>query len=117
MKPFIPPDATGMRDYFSVLLEHEPKLQAHLLEVCRQIPSLAALLRTLTPEEVEARRRASIALLKAAVFDGHWAALAAEQREQGALYANLDVPFADWCALVSAFQNVMVPHLVAAYGK
>src|SRR6188768_2683553 len=106
MTSFAPPDAAGTRDYLAVLLEHEPKVNARLLEVCRQVPSLQALLDLFTPEQLEARRKANLDALRAAA-SGDWSPLRSRQRAQGELYANHDVPFGDWYQLVGALQKVM----------
>src|SRR5688572_11509938 len=102
MKRFVAPDASGMRDYLDVYVEHEPKVFAHLLDVCRQTPALAALLQTLSPQELETQRQLSIQRLRTAVLEGAWEPMFAEQRRQGALYANLGVPFTDWYELIGA---------------
>ena len=114
MRTFTPPDPSGLRDYFEVHSRHEDELHTHLLEVCKAIPSLGALLRRMTADEVAAQRAQSLELLRGAV-GGDWKPLLEQQRIQGALYATMDLPFGDWFDLLSAFQRVMVPHLVAAY--
>lgn len=116
MKPFVPPDAAGMKDYFDVYFQHEPELNAHLIEVCRRIPGLKLLVERMPPDQLEAQRKQSLDNLKAA-SEGNWKPLLETQREQGAGYATMDIPFNEWFDLVSAFQRVMIPHLVTAFAK
>src|SRR4051794_8747162 len=114
MKPFVPPDAAGMKDYFTVYEKQEAELNAYLLEVCREIPTLGALLNRMTPQQLDQQRLESMSLLRKAV-DGDWKPLLANQRSQGATYATMNISFAEWFDLIGAFQKVMIPHLVKAY--
>lgn len=116
MKPFVPPDAAGMKDYFDVYFPHEPELHEHLMDVVRKTPGLRVLVERMPPEQIEAQRKQSLELLKQAA-GGNWQPLLENQRQQGQLYATMNLPFAEWFDLVSAFQRVMVPHMVAAYVK
>ncbi len=116
MKPFVPPDAAGMKDYFEVYVRREPELHAHLMEVVRTIPGLSAVLQRMPPEQLEAQRKQGLELLKTAV-EGNWQPLLENQRQQGQMYATMNLPFSEWFDLISAFQRVMIPHLVSALAK
>ena len=117
MKTFTPPDAAGMRDYYDVYLKHEAQLTEHLLNVCDSIPSLKAVLQQLTPEQLKAQQAQSREQLEQAIVKGNWQPLLEAQKQQGATYAAMDIPFRDWFLLIGAFQRVFYPHLTNAYGS
>jgi len=117
MRPFTPPDPKGMRDYFDVYERHEPQMNEHLMAVCSRIPSLAQVIKAMPKEQLEAQRKAGLQTLRAGCVDGNWGPLLEQQKVQGAMYANMNIPFGDWYELISAFEKVMIPHLVTAYAK
>jgi rsbT co-antagonist protein RsbR len=116
MKPFSPPDPAGMRDYFDVYLKHEAEMYAYVFDAVRKIPSLATVLQRLTPQQLEQQQQNSRSLMQKAV-EGDWKPLLEDQRRQGATYAAMNIPFADWFELVGAFEKVFYPHLVNAYAS
>jgi rsbT co-antagonist protein RsbR len=117
MKSFAPPDATGMKDYFDVYVQHEAELNEHLLMVCRGIPGLKVVIDRMSPEQMAQQRKEGLDLLRQAAVERNWGPLLASQRAQGPVYATMNIPFSEWFDLVGAFQKVMVPHLVNAYAR
>ncbi len=109
------PDPTGIKDFWEVYEKHYDEITAELMALVQRLPQLSLALQRMTPAQLDEQNRQSRELLRRAALHGEWPPLFANQRAQGALYASLDVSFAEWFDVVVAFQHRLVPAMVAAY--
>lgn len=107
-----PAERAAFRELWEALERHDPLLREELLREARKIPSMAELLKRMDPATLAEQDRASKALLKSALVDADWGPLTANQRQQGAMYASMGIPFSDWFEVVGVFQKSLVPLLV-----
>jgi signal transduction histidine kinase len=86
------------------------ELDAIVEEAARRIPAFVAILDGMSPEAREQQRVRSTELQRAALLDGRWDVYFDDLRVQGALYAQMGIPFADWFPLLGAFRRVLLRH-------
>lgn len=114
--PWSPAERAAFVELWEAIERHDPHLREELLNEARRIPSMAELLKRLDPAALAEQDRANRVLLRAALVEADWAPLLASQRQQGATYASMGIPFADWFELVGSFQKALVPLLVKDLG-
>jgi rsbT co-antagonist protein RsbR len=107
-----PADQAGMKDFWECYEARYDEIQRELLAVCEALPQLSAVLRRMSPQQVEEQGRRSRELMRRAVLLSEWEPLLADQRQQGALYAAMGIPFEEWFELVGALQRGLIPHLI-----
>lgn len=115
--PFTPNDRAALADLWQQLQNHDQAMRAEFMRELEKIPSMASLLRNTAPAQLEEQEKVSKRISRAALLDGDWEQFAHHQRQQGAMYASIAVPFADWFEVVAAFQKSMLPLLVRELGK
>jgi rsbT co-antagonist protein RsbR len=92
-------------------------MRDELMREVAKIPSMAELLKRLDAKALEEQEKTNKVLQRAAFLEDDWAPLTANQRQQGAMYASMGIPFVDWFEVVSAFQKALLPLLVRDLGK
>lgn len=115
--PFTPKDRAALADLWQQLQNHDQAMRAEFMRELEKIPSMAELLKNTAPAQLEEQDRVSKRISRAALVDGDWEQFSNHQRQQGAMYASMAVPFADWFEVVAAFQKSMLPLLVRELGK
>jgi rsbT co-antagonist protein RsbR len=118
--PLAPPRLTavehaGMKDFHACYETHHDDIRRDLMRLIEGLPHLARVIERTTPAQLEEQSRASRELMRQAIVDGVWGPLLRNQRQQGATYAAMGVPFREWFDLVGGFQKTLVPHLVEAH--
>jgi rsbT co-antagonist protein RsbR len=114
---FVPPDPSGMKDFWAVYDAHFDQLNKHLLELVNQLPGLAALVRRMTPQQMDQQNAENRRLLEGAALRGEWEPFLQSQRQQGPTYAAMGIGFTEWFDLISGFHKYLLPMLVDAYIK
>lgn len=118
VRPFTPPGTPeGLRDFFTTYEAHYDDLQHELLQLAERLPKLGVVIKAIPPAQLAEQSRISREELRRAIFDGAWEPLLARGRQEGAMYAGRGVTFQEWFDLVSAYQRLLVPHLVASFGS
>jgi rsbT co-antagonist protein RsbR len=112
-----PVEKAAMKDLWEITQRYEKQMRDELIRECEKIPSMAELMKRMTPEQMEDQNKASRVLTRAAFLEEDWAPLTAQQRQQGAMYASMGIPFADWFEVVSAYQKAIIPLMVKDYVK
>jgi rsbT co-antagonist protein RsbR len=102
----------GLLDFYEAYRASTELITKDLMEIVGRIPSMAAIIAKTPKAVIDEQSKKSEARLKAAVVDGEWGVLIADQKMQGTTYAAMNVPFRDWFDLVSGFQQSLVPVLV-----
>jgi rsbT co-antagonist protein RsbR len=105
----------GMKDFWTTYERNLAVLNTQILLVCETLPSIAEVIQRMTPEMLAESNRVSEANMRRAFVDGDWQPLLDRQHQDGSTYASMGVPFHEWFELVAAFQNELVPFLVADY--
>ncbi|MBK8696153.1 MAG: hypothetical protein IPN17_28785 [Deltaproteobacteria bacterium] len=87
------------------------------LEAAAKIPSVAAVLATMSPETLEAQQARDVARQRQVLVDGEWDEYLADLKVQGAAYAQMGIEFRDWYALLGSYRKVIrrkaLPHIDA----
>jgi rsbT co-antagonist protein RsbR len=108
-------EKAAFKELWEVFSRHDKVMREGLLREMAKIPSMAELLKRMDPRMMEEQDRASKVLQRAAMVEGDWAPMIANQRQQGAMYASMGIPFIDWFEVVGAFQRQLVPLMVKEY--
>jgi PAS domain S-box-containing protein len=105
----------GLVDYWNIYEMHQADVRAELTARVEQHPEYRVVLQGAGPQSEEQQGR-SIELQRHAIMDGDWAPYLESLRAQGRHYAQAGLSFHVWFEIVSAFRDLMRPHLLAAYG-
>lgn len=112
---FTPQEQQALRDYHALYESHEEEIRADLMKLLDRMPQLSNVVKRMNPQQLEAQQKKSRELLRRALVDGDWGPLLQNSRENGAMYAALNVSFNDWFEIVSSFQAKLVPIIVKKF--
>jgi rsbT co-antagonist protein RsbR len=96
---------SAIQEYWRFYEPHAAAINDELLPACVDIPDLGPLIRAMTPEMLAKQNERSIAMQRAAIFDGKWEPYLSDLRQQGMQYANMGVRFASWFELITAYRE------------
>lgn len=116
IKPFTPPDPKGMKEFYEVYDEHYAEIRVKLMTQISSVPSFSALVKSMPAALMEEQSQTSRELMRGACVDGAWGPWLESQRAQGPRFEAMNISFGEWFDLISAFQQILVPHLVAKLG-
>lgn len=107
----------ALRYFWEALEATREEVNAATLEAAVKIPSLAAVVASMTPEVMAAQRAKEVARQRQVLVDGEWDEYLADLKVQGATYAQMGVEFRDWYALLGSYRKVIrrnaLPHIDA----
>jgi len=107
----------ALRYFWEALEATRAEVNAATLEAAEKIPSVAAVLATMTPEMMEAQQARDVARQRQVLVDGEWGEYLADLKVQGAAYAQMGIEFRDWYALLGSYRKVIrrnaLPHIDA----
>jgi rsbT co-antagonist protein RsbR len=106
-----------LRLFWKVYEERYDEVSARATEELLVLPEFAVLAHQVTGEQSAVRREATRLLLSQAVDTGSWEAYAEDLVAQGELYGEMGLSFVSWFRAVSVVRNIILPHLVSAYGE
>jgi PAS domain S-box-containing protein len=109
------PDA--LRDFWTVYAVSQEAMREAALKVVRGHPVFGPMVATMSQEDMDRQNQESIALLRRAIEDDAWEPYVESLRTQGTMYARMKIPFSSWYEITRVVQRVLVPRLIAAYGK
>jgi len=107
----------ALRYFWEALEATREEVNAATLQAAEKIPSLAAVVATMTPEMMEAQRARDVARQRQVLVDGEWGEYLADLKVQGAAYAQMGIEFRDWYALLGSYRKIIrhnaLPHIDA----
>jgi len=109
-----PAERAGLLDFLSVYEANFEEITAGLIDGTRFLSGFARVLSAMSREEIDRRKHAALALIRAAIEHGQWRPLLETRTRQGAVYASLGVSCSEWFDLFSRFQILMTAPLVRA---
>ncbi|MDP1822218.1 MAG: response regulator [Archangium sp.] len=109
-------EAEGLADFWAVYDEHYDALNASALKAVALEPSFAALLATMTPEQLATEQRLGRERVRR-VMAGDWQDYEAHLRLQGTVYARLGITFSSWYRLVRIAARDLTPLVVTAFAS
>jgi len=110
------PDRAGLREFWSIYDENYEAVAAATAELVAQDEEFGALLRSVPPEEAEARDAESRQMLRSAVLEDTWDAYFAHVRSQGAGYARMGMSFSGWFRVIGLIRPELVRMLIDRLG-
>ncbi len=114
---FAATDRAGVLDFHAVYADEQDAILAALGKAVEHITALAELSAKTTPPQAKEQAAKSVQLMKQALLDDNWRPLVEHQRQQGTVFAALDVPFREWFDLIGSFKQVVMPALQRRYGS
>lgn len=105
-------DQKGAAEFWRIYDERHDEIQEHLLQQAREMPDFARVIDRMSADELEESDRRSRALMKDALLNDEWGPLEDHQREEGATYAAMGIPFRHWGTLVRGFKTVIRPYIL-----
>jgi len=103
--------------FWKVYEERYDEVSTRATEELLALPEFAALASQITEEETAVRREATRLMLNQGVDTGSWEAYAENLVAQGEMYGEMGVSFVSWFKAVGVVRNVILPHLVTAFGE
>lgn len=110
-----PEEQASMALYWTEYDANYDAMQAELLPLVAAMPAFAATFKTRSKAELDAESLLSRELMAKALRDGQWKPYVDNLRLQGTTYAKLGVEFAAWFELVTLFQTLLVPRVIAKW--
>jgi len=107
----------ALRDFWVVYEAQQEAMQEAALVVARAHPVFGPMMQAMTAEQMAQQNAESRENLRLACVEGDWKRYEASLQAQGAMYAQLRIPFASFYDLMRIVDHVLVPALIAAYGK
>lgn len=102
----------ALRDFWETLEATRKEVDAAVEEAAAKIPSLAAVIATMTPEVREAQRVKGVEQQRRVLVDGQWDDYIADLRVQGVVYAQMGIEFRDWFELLGSYRDVIRRHVL-----
>jgi rsbT co-antagonist protein RsbR len=99
---------------------YDPSYEAindELMAIVEQLPELAALVGSMTPEQLAEQRRSSRDRFRTAIESGEWDDYFAHLKTEGVNYARGGMSFGTWMPLVLSLRHNLTDRLLEAYGK
>jgi rsbT co-antagonist protein RsbR len=103
------PDPKTAKALWAVFDLNREAIAAEALKMVAEIPIFAAILKTMTPEQMAAQEAQTRVLQRKAMLENDWAPYEANIRSQGAVYANMGIGFSAWLPLITATRTVLRP--------
>jgi hypothetical protein len=107
----------ALKDFWHVYDAHYQEVIEGTLKAAASDPEFAPLINAMPAEQAQENNRKSRELMRRAIMDGDTGPYLADLRVQGAMYARASLSFTAWFRLLGAFRVILLPHLLAAYGK
>ncbi|MDO9021253.1 MAG: ATP-binding protein [Deltaproteobacteria bacterium] len=107
-----PDERVALRDFWEVLEATRAEVEAAVEAAAAKVPSMAALMASMSPETREAQRRLSLAQQRAVLLEGRWDEYLADLRQQGAAYAQMGIEFRDWFGLLGTYRSNVRRHVL-----
>jgi rsbT co-antagonist protein RsbR len=106
----------GFADLWAVYDGEYDRINDALIEAVKDNAQLAALLASMTEQQIFEQRRAGRERFRLAVESGDWGTYFEHTRGEGATYARSGLDFSAWTPLVFAFRDLLGGSLLEAYG-
>jgi hypothetical protein len=106
----------GLRDFLEIFERHFDGVSATLLDTAAMMPGLGRFFPRSDRAAAQLRLRLSHKLVRRAILQGEWEPLLEVRREQGRSYAASAVPVEEVIEIFASFKDLLVPHLVEAFG-
>jgi signal transduction histidine kinase len=104
----------ALRYFWEALEATRAEVDSVTLAAAAKIPSIAALIGSMSEEVMEAQRVRDAAMQRQVLVDGRWDEYLANLRMQGATYAQMGIAFRDWFALLGSYRRVIRHHALPA---
>jgi anti-anti-sigma regulatory factor len=99
-----PDEQRAIQAYWAVYEAHRTELLEKVRASALAMPDFVAVIRGMTPEQLDEEDRIGLQIQRKAVLDGDWAAFCHRLHAQGVGYAHAGIPFAAWFELTSAYR-------------
>lgn len=90
-------------------------IRTEILPLVAAMPGFATMFKTRSKQDLEAESLRSHELMGKALRDGEWKPYLEDLRVRGTAYAKVGVEFAAWCDVVTLFQTLLIPRIVAKW--
>lgn len=100
-------EGLALRCFWETLEQSRREVDAAVEQAAATIPAIAALLASMTPEALAARRARSAEQQRKVLLQGEWDEYLADLRVQGVAYAQMGIEFRDWFALLGSYREVI----------
>ncbi len=106
-------ERAGLPDFRDTYRANYDEIRAAAVGAARSVPAFSALIEAQGPEGVSALFSRSRELLFRALDHDEWAPYLDNLRQSGEQLARSGVPFGGWFPLLSAYEQVLIPKLIA----
>ncbi len=107
----------ALHDFWEVYEAEQDAMQKAALVIARSHPVFGPMMQAMTPEQMARQNAESRENLRLGCMEGDWRRYEESLLAQGAMYAQLRIPFASFYDLMRVIDHVLVPAFIASYGK
>lgn len=112
-----PAEQLAMKEYWEIYKAHKDEVSKEILAVVGEVPVWAALLKSMTPQQMAEQDKKSTELQRLALVEGKWQPYVDDLRVQGITYARAGISFSAWLPVFTSFRDAMRPRFLAMAQK
>jgi signal transduction histidine kinase len=101
-----------MREFWKTMELHRKAIADEARAQLEKLPVVAALIKTMTPEQMAAQEKRSNEMQRLALVEGNWDPYLTDLRAQAGGFARAGIPFASWLPLFTLSRDIIRRKLV-----